>query len=106
MMDLYCKIFIDTYLEYNEVYESVKNFICGQKQAVSFMISDWCSLSIRRNREYISESSDFLYWKFIVDIEPQENVSDNFYIDKIKKLMLFLKQKHNAVCACDFEELL
>lgn len=76
------------------------------KKAVSFIINDWCSTSISRNKEYIPESPDFLYWKFIVDTEPQGNISDNVYIQNVRAFMDFLKLRYNAVCSCDFEELL
>lgn len=105
-MDLYCKMFIDTVSEYNDFFEVVRNFLDGHKQAVSFIINDWCSLSISRNKEYIPASSDFLYWKFIIDIEPVENISETAYINNIKQLVCSLKQKYKVICACDFEELL
>ncbi len=106
MIDLYCKIFVDTISEYDDFLESVRNFVSGHKIALSGIVSEWCDMDIRKNKEYISESSDFLYWKFIIDIEPQENVSENAYIDNIRLFVNFLKQEHQAVCACDFEELL
>lgn len=63
-------------------------------------------MDIRKNKEYIPENPDFLYWKFIIDIEPAENISRDKYINNIKQLIYFLKQKNQAICACDFEECL
>lgn len=103
--NLYCKIFVDTVSEYNVFFETVRNFLNGQKQAISGITSDWCSLCISRNKEYIPQNSDFLYWKFIIDIDPQENVSESTYINNLKRLVYFLKQKHNVICACDFEDI-
>lgn len=102
---LYCKMFVDTVSEYNDFFETVRNFLNGQKQAISFIISDWCSLCISRNKEYIPQNPDFLYWKFFIDIEPQENVSENIYINNLRQLVYFLKQKHKVICACDFEDI-
>lgn len=101
--NLYCKIFVDTVSEYNDFFETVKAFVNGQKQAVSFIISDWCIMSVRRNKEYIPENPDFLYWKYIIDTEP-ENVSENTYTDNVRQLVYFLKQKYKVICACDFED--
>lgn len=101
--NLYCKIFIDTISEYDVLFEIVRNFIDGKKQAVSFIVSDWCSLSIRKNKEYIPESKDFIYWKYIIDIE-NKNVPENTYINKIRQFIYFLKKDNSVVCACDFEE--
>ncbi|MDE6672719.1 MAG: hypothetical protein K2K16_11060 [Ruminococcus sp.] len=101
--NLYGKIFVDTPTEYDYFFECVRNFVNGHKQAVSFIISDWCYMSIRRNKEYIPESPDFLYWKFIIDIE-NKNVPENVYINNIRQFIYFLKKNNSVVCACDFEE--
>ncbi|MCM1357495.1 MAG: hypothetical protein NC205_02785 [Prevotella sp.] len=89
--NLYCKIFIDTISEYDVLFEIVRNFINGRKQSVSFIDSDWCSLSILKNKEYISKSKDFLYWKYIIDIE-NKNVTENTYINNIRQFIYFLKK--------------
>lgn len=103
--NLYCKIFVDTILEYDGFFESIRNFLNGQKQAISFIDCNWCSLDIRYNKEYIPNSPDFLYWKFILDVEPHENISENNYKENIVKFIAFLKNRHKVICACDFEEL-
>lgn len=104
--NLYCKIFVDMDWEYNVFFETVRDFLNGQKQAISGITSDWCDIDIRKNKEYIPQNPDFLYWKFIIDIEPKENVSESTYVNNIRQLVYFLKQKNNVICACDFEELL
>ena len=101
--NLYCKIFVDTVSEYDVFFETVRNFIDGQKKAISGIVSDWCSLSIRKNKEYTPENKDFLYWKFIIDIE-NKNVPENTYINNIRQFIYFLKKNNSVVCACDFEE--
>lgn len=103
--NLYCKIFVDTILEYNDFFETVRNFLNSQKQAISGITSDWCDIDIRKNKEYIPQNTDFLYWKFIIDTEPKENISESTYINNIRQLVYFLKQKNNVICACDFEDI-
>ncbi|MDE5621104.1 MAG: hypothetical protein K2I80_11415 [Ruminococcus sp.] len=103
--NLYCKMFVDTVLEYNVFFETVRNFLNGQKQAISGITSNWCDMCISRNKEYIPKNPDFLYWKFIIDIDPLENVSESAYINNLKHLVYFLKQRHNVICACDFEDI-
>lgn len=105
-MDLYCKIFIDTLSEYNIFFENVRNFVGGHKTALSGIVSEWCDMDIRKNKEYISGNPDFLYWKFFIDIEPAENISGDKYINNLKNFVCLLKQNYNVICACDFEELL
>ncbi|MDE6780461.1 MAG: hypothetical protein K2J40_03255 [Ruminococcus sp.] len=104
--NLYCKIFVDTVEEYNDFFEIVKNFVNGQKTAISGIVSEWCDMSVRKNKEYISENPDFLYWKFIIDIDPQKDISENVYINNIRQHVYFLKLENNVVCACDFEDII
>lgn len=103
--NLYCKIFVDTIEEYNDFFEIVEKFLNGHKQAVSFIGCNWCSLDVRRNKEYILQSPDFLYWKFMLNVDPTENISEDTYKNNIIKLVAFLKRHGRVVCACDFEEL-
>lgn len=104
--NLYCKIFVDTVEEYSDFFETVRKFVNGQKTAISGIVSEWCDMSVRKNKEYITDSSDFLYWKFIIDLEPQKNISETAYINNIRNFIYFLKQENKVICACDFEELL
>ncbi len=106
MENLYCKIFVDTISEYNDFFESVKNFVKGQKKALSGIVSEWCNMDIRKNKEYIPENPDFLYWKFIIDIDPLKNISETVYINNIRQLIYFLKQENQVICACDFEDII
>lgn len=103
--NLYCKIFVDTILKYNDFFEIVRNFLNSQKQAISGITSDWCDIDIRKNKEYIPQNTDFLYWKFIIDTEPKENISESTYINNIRQLVDFLKRNHKIICACDFEDI-
>lgn len=103
--NLYCKIFVDTLAEYDYFFEIVRFFLNGQQQAISFIDCNWCNLNIQYNKEYIPDSPDFLYWKFIIDIEPKENISETIYLNNLRQLVCFLKQKNNVICACDFEDI-
>ena len=103
--NLYCKIFVDTVSEYNDFFETVRNFLNGRKQAISGITSDWCNMCISRNKEYIPQNADFLYWKFIIDIEPKEYILKNTYINSLRQLVDFLKRNHEIICACDFEDI-
>jgi len=105
-MNLYCKIFVNTDSDYSQFFNSLFSFLNGKKLAVSFIVSDWCSISISRNKEYTENSTDFLYWKYFIDVDS-ETSDEVLYIKRIRELVNFLKQNYSgAVCACDFEELL
>lgn len=107
--NLYCKIFIDTDIDYNSLFNLILNYISGKKQAVSYIISDWCDISIRRNKEYILEeylndSKNFLCWKYYLDIDPI-NMDEKQYISNVVNLIRYLKECNmGVVIASDFED--
>ena len=106
--NLYCKVFIDTDMDYDGLFELIKNCVAGRKHAISFIITDWCDISVRRNKEYKQEqhlidSTDFLYWRYYLDIDPL-NVDEKQYIRSVAKLLKDLREHGmGVVIACDFE---
>lgn len=107
--DLFCKIFIDTDEEYDKIFSLVEMCVGGKHEAISYIVTEWCDISVQRNKEYSNQkymldSSDFLYWKFYLDIEPHD-VDGEEYIIKIEKLINSLRKKcKNIIVACDFED--
>ena len=106
--DLYCKVFIDTKLVYDELFLMVLKHVGGKKESFSYILTDWCDMFIQKNKEfsdeqYMKDSGDFIYWRYYIDIEPIETNESN-YIEGIKDLLKFLRQYCNGVvAACDFE---
>lgn len=84
-------------------------FIGGKKQAVTYICTQWCDISVQKNREYDDEHylvdpKNFLYWKYYLDIEPN-NIEENEYIKKVSNLLGYIKDHCNdAIAACDFED--
>lgn len=107
--DLYCKIFVDTNLDYEVIFSNVLNYVGGKKESFSYIITDWCDIFIQKNKEYSKEQylqdiNDFVYWKYYLDIEPVE-ADEEIYIEKIQDLLKHLKEYCNGVvAACDFED--
>ncbi len=64
---------------------------------------------INRNKEYsqkkyLSDKSDFIYWKYFLDIEPK-NIEEEQNILNIRELIRYLKTIcTGVVIACDFED--
>ncbi len=83
----------------------------GKKEFVSYIITDWCEMSIQRNKEYnkekyLQDTDDFLYWKYYLDMESIGTDEDT-YIKRIHALINHLKGYCNGVvAACDFENCL
>lgn len=107
--DLYCKAFVDTNLSYEEMFSRVMNYVGGKKESFSYIVTDWCDMFIKKNKEYneeqyLKDTDDFLYWKYYLDIEPIETNEDT-YIKRIRDLLKYLKEYCNSiVAACDFED--
>ena len=107
--DLYCKVFIDTDMDYDSLFDLIKNCVAGRKHAISFIITDWCDISVRRNKEYKQEqhlidSIDFLYWRYYLDIDSL-NVDEGQYIRNVAKLLRDLREHSmGVVIACNFED--
>lgn len=106
--NLYCKVFVDTNLSYEEMFLRIMNYVGGEKESFSYIVTDWCDMFIQKNKEYNKEqhfqdTDDFLYWKYYLDIEP---IADDeiTYIKRIHDLLKYLKECCNGVvAACDFE---
>lgn len=107
--NLYCKVFIDTDLIYEELFTLISEFINGKKQAVNYISNKWCDISVQKNKEfdiehYLLNPNDFLYWKYYLDIEPGD-IEESEYIKKIYDLLRYIKEHCNdAIVACDFED--
>ena len=107
--DLYCKVFIDTNLNYEELFSLIMQYIDGKKDAVSYINTDWCSICVKNNKDYNTElymlnPDDFIYWKYYLDIEPND-IEEREYINKVSNLLKYIRKHCIAViAACDFEQ--
>lgn len=107
--NLYCKVFLDTNLSYEEIFSIVEKNIGGNREALTYIIADWCEISIQRNKEYnveqyLLDTNDFVYWRYYLDIEPMKSDEDE-YIKKLSDLLKYLKSYcKGVIAACDFEE--
>ena len=93
MSDLFCKIFLNTNMEYSELFEIIMLYINGKKEARTYIESSWCEMSIQKNKEYnsLENCMDFVFWKF--------------YMNELYNLVSFLKKRFNyVVVSCDFED--
>ena len=106
--NLFCKIFIDADMEYEKLFTMIKDYIRGEKEAISYISTDWSNISVQKNKEYdmnkyLLNPNDFLYWKYYLDMEPK-NVDEKIYIREIAGLLSGLREQGIcAIAACDFE---
>lgn len=107
--DLYCKVFVDTDIDYEKLFALLINYVDGKKEAVSYIVTEWCDISVQKNKEYnveqyLLDATDFLYWKYYLDIEPH-NIDKSQYIKNIANLLRCLGGCcKGVIIACDFED--
>lgn len=107
--DLYCKIYLDTALEIEELYLLINELLAGELEPIRTIKTAWCEIDLRRNSEFDlkcleKKPEDFIFWKYYLDVEPMD-ADENEYIKGISDLIIKLKGKEvKAVPSCDFEE--
>lgn len=103
--DLYCKIYLDTALEIEELYFLINELLLGELEPIRTIKTAWCEIDLRRNSEFdLRRLEDFLFWKYYLDVEPTK-ADEKEYIKGISDLIIKLKGKEiKAVLSCHFEE--
>lgn len=107
--ELYCKIYLDTNLTYENLFAAIIKCTNGKKDALTYIVTDWSEISVQRNKEYsemayLKNAHDFLNWRYYLDIEPNNKSKEN-YIDEVCKLSQMLKKYCKGVVpSCDFED--
>lgn len=106
--DLYCKI----YLDYDYEKEDLENlflkisFINGEG---SDFHSNNLKIYIVKNHDYYhkkDKTDDFLFYKYLLEIDPLEEVFQEEYLSDLIKLLTFFKSNNiKFVPSCDYEEL-
>lgn len=109
--NLFCKIFIDTERDQNELLSLINSEISGEVN--KFEISNSILIiELRKNNEFNvvkskNPSDGFLFYKYYLEIEPFSQVVERDYIKSIADLLKKLwESKIGAIAACDFENLL
>ena len=114
-MDLYCKIFIDSDKDRNELFCELVSFMGGKAERFDIEC-DWCGAYLANNswyseKEYAKDPSDFVNWRYYLEIQPndteQGRIEQETYIQALKELLVFLRQLcRGAVPSCDYEEIM
>jgi hypothetical protein len=106
----YCKMFINKDVEYREVEMLIEKLISGKKNDISNSIASWGEIDVILNKVAKPpwgkvDDTNFLYWKFFLDIVPDEKVSRLAYINGIIDLIEGLRRNgYQVISACDFED--
>ncbi len=107
---LYCKIFIDSECDMDFLINKINELVSGQKKLFRTIDTEFGELDVNKNEDFDSEKrcikpNGFLYSRYYLDVEPNEQIEQEDYIANISKLLQDLwKSDFEAVAACDFEE--
>ncbi len=108
--DLYCKLYIDTDLEIEQLKDKITSIVSGEKQLFRTIVTTFGEIDVNKNEDFDDEKRElvpdgFIYSKYYLDIEPKEDIGQQDYISSIGDLLKSLWDKGlKSVAACDFEE--
>lgn len=108
--NLYCKIFVDTECDMDFLINKINELVYGQKKLIRTIVTKFGELDINKNEDFDTEKrcskpDGFLYSRYYLDVEPNEQIEQEDYIASISKFLQDLwKNGFKVVIACDFEE--
>ncbi|QAA33369.1 1,4-dihydroxy-6-naphthoate synthase [Clostridium manihotivorum] len=106
--NLYCKIYVDTDKSIQDIINVILSVVSGQVRRKG-VYSTNLEIDIRYNKEYdelerLGVEDGFLYYKYYLEIEPNENAAQKKYILSVSQLLEGLwGVGYKAVASCDFE---
>ena len=110
MIDLFCKIYLDTESSIDDVNRLILASIGGDSSRNSTITTSSCLIDIDENDQFdevmrTDPVNGFLYCRYFLDIEPVEGVSRVRYVEVLSTLLKKLREKGcKAIPACDFED--
>ena len=109
---LYCKLYLSSRLDIEELYECINCLIQGQMDPIRTVKTQWGEMDLRKNSDFDPQRlentpDDFIFWKYYLDIIPQEGIEQTTYIKQISWLIEELGIRNiKAVASCEFEDIL
>ena len=108
--DLYCKLYVDTDFEIEQLKDEITSMVSGQKQLFRTIVTTFGEIDVNKNEDFDDKKRDiepdgFIYSRYYLDIEPKEDIEQQDYISGIGDLLQSLWSNGlKSVAACDFEE--
>lgn len=93
-----------------ELLNIIKEHTGAVQTGREFISTGWAAIGLDENDEYdpvLADDKDkgFLYYRFLVDIEPENDVDLQTYLVKLKKLIMHLRGLgFKVTAACDYED--
>ena len=110
--DMYCKIFVDSSLEFECFFKKICEYIgtSNDNKKVHSLSFDWGEMDVRRNdwydeKAYSSNATDFVYWRFYIEVYKNVKTEKEVYIEKLRELIAYLRTFcSGTVPASDYED--
>ncbi|EAZ92764.1 hypothetical protein [Crocosphaera chwakensis] len=107
--NLYCKVFLDTDINREQLLPLIAKLINGKvsRREIETSIA---KISVRTNDDFDENQREefpdgFLYYRFFLDIEPLKDTDQKVYIETLSHFLESLwSLNYKVVAACDFEE--
>ena len=111
--DLYTEVFIDSNLGRHEMGESIAQILKAHTLTVlDDIVTNTSKMYLDDNEFFKIPSTErssnpdelFIFYRYILEMEPNENISHEKYIDEVSYLLQELwKRGYKAVANCSFE---
>lgn len=108
--NLYCKVYLSSELEIEELYQCINCKVLGKLEPIRTIKTNWGEIDLRKNSDFNpeqlkSDPEDFVFWQYYLDIVPEKEVEESNYISQIAKLLDELSSESiKVVASCDFED--
>ena len=108
-MNLFCKLFVDIAAPKEALVQKIADCTNGRAERWSVK-TEWGEVDVVTNEDFDEcrkeqEPDGFLFYRFYLEMEPEEDVPSEVYIRSVGTLLADLwKWDAKAVAACDFEK--
>ena len=108
--NLYCKVYINSELEIEELYKYINCRVSGRLEYIRAIKTDWGEIVLCKNSDFNpskleNNPEDFVFWRYYLEIEPEKGIDEARYIGQISKLLEALNSENiKVIASCDFEE--
>lgn len=108
-MNVYCKVYLDSSLPKHALLACLSEWVTGQV-SIRTITADPFEVDVVANEDFDESRTQraedgFLFYRYYLDIEPRLGVSEEEYIEAIRKLLSKVRAEGmRAVASCDFED--
>lgn len=108
-MNLFCKIFVDIDISKEELVQRIADCTSGKNERWSVR-TNWGEIDVVNNEDFdetrrLQAPDGFLFYRFYLEMEPEEYVPEETYIKSVGTLLGDLWEWNvKAIAACDFEK--